>query len=47
MSNDRERLEFEGKVIDANKGQFKVQVNENFIVLFRNHRNFYVRDYSV
>lgn len=33
MSNDRERLEFEGKVIDANKGQFKVQVNENFIVL--------------
>lgn len=24
MDNKRERLEFEGKVIDSNKGQFKV-----------------------
>ena len=29
----RVRLEFEGKVIDSNKGKFKVQVNENYIVL--------------
>lgn len=32
MSN-RDRLEFEGTVIDANKGQFKVQVTENYTVL--------------
>lgn len=31
--NDRERMEFEGTVIDANKGQFKVQVAENYTVL--------------
>ncbi len=31
--NDRDRLEFEGEVIDANKGKFKVQVNENMTVL--------------
>jgi len=31
--SDRDRLEFEGKVIDTNKGQFKVQVNENLTVL--------------
>jgi translation initiation factor IF-1 len=29
----RERLELEGEVVDANKGQFRVQVNENLIVL--------------
>ena len=31
--SDRDRLEFEGTVIDANKGQFKVQITENYIVL--------------
>jgi translation initiation factor IF-1 len=31
MSDDK--LEFEGEVIDSNKGQFKVKVNENVIVL--------------
>lgn len=30
---ERIRLEFDGEVVDANKGQFKVQVNENLIVL--------------
>lgn len=30
---DRDRLEFEGTVIESNKGQFKVQVSENYIVL--------------
>lgn len=29
----RMRMEFEGEVIDANKGQFRVQVQENLIVL--------------
>jgi translation initiation factor IF-1 len=29
----RERLEMEGLVVDANKGQFKVEVNENVFVL--------------
>jgi translation initiation factor IF-1 len=29
----RDRLELEGEVIDANKGKFKVQVNENYTVL--------------
>jgi translation initiation factor IF-1 len=33
MSVDRDRLEFEGEVIDANKGKFKVRVNENLTVL--------------
>lgn len=33
MDNDRMRLEFEGTVIDANKGKFKVQVTDNMIVL--------------
>ncbi len=33
MSNDRDRLEFEGTVIDANKGQFKVQVTDTYTVL--------------
>ncbi len=31
--SDRERLEFEGIVLDANKGKFKVQVNEKMTVL--------------
>ncbi len=30
---ERERLEFDGEVIDANKGKFKVKVNESMIVL--------------
>lgn len=30
---DRDRLEFEGEVIDANKGKFKVKVNDNLTVL--------------
>jgi translation initiation factor IF-1 len=29
----RERLELEGTVTDANKGQFRVQVNDNLTVL--------------
>ncbi len=33
MSNNRDRLEFEGEVIDACKGKFKVKVNENLTVL--------------
>jgi len=28
-----DKLEFEGEVIDANKGKFKVKVNEGMIVL--------------
>lgn len=31
--DDRTRLEFEGVVIDANKGKFKVEVSENMTVL--------------
>ncbi len=31
--SDRDRLEFEGFVIDANKGQFKVQVTDTYTVL--------------
>ena len=31
--NERDRLLFEGEVIDANKGQFKVQVTDNYSVL--------------
>lgn len=31
--SDRERMEFEGEVIDANKGKFRVKVNENLTVL--------------
>lgn len=30
---DRDRLEFEGEVVDANKGKFKVKVNDNLTVL--------------
>jgi len=33
MENKRERLELEGEVVDANKGQFRVQVNGNLTVL--------------
>jgi translation initiation factor IF-1 len=34
MDNDkRQRLEFEGTVIDSNKGKFKVRVNDNYSVL--------------
>jgi translation initiation factor IF-1 len=29
----KEKLEFEGEVIDANKGKFKVKVNEEYVVL--------------
>jgi translation initiation factor IF-1 len=31
--DNRERLEFDGEVIDANKGKFKVKVNDSLIVL--------------
>ena len=34
MANEnRDRLEFEGTVIDASKGQFKVQITETYTVL--------------
>ncbi len=29
---DRDRLEFEGEVVDANKGKFKVKVSEQMTV---------------
>jgi translation initiation factor IF-1 len=31
--SDRDRLEFEGEVIDANKGQFQVKVTDTYTVL--------------
>jgi translation initiation factor IF-1 len=31
--NDRGRMEFDGVVIDANKGQFRVKVSDNMIAL--------------
>lgn len=31
--SDRERMEFDGVVIDSNKGKFKVQVSEDYSVL--------------
>lgn len=31
--DDRQRMVFEGEVIDANKGKFKVKVNDNLTVL--------------
>jgi len=31
--DNRDRLEFEGEVIDANKGKFKVKVNDKLTVL--------------
>lgn len=30
---DRDRMEFDGEVIDTNKGKFKVRVNENLTAL--------------
>jgi translation initiation factor IF-1 len=30
---DRDRLEFEGEVIESNKGKFKVKVNDNYTVM--------------
>ena len=30
---DRERLEFDGTVLESNKGQFKVKVNDSLTVL--------------
>jgi translation initiation factor IF-1 len=30
---ERDRLEFEGTVIESNKGKFTVQVNENYKVM--------------
>lgn len=33
MATNRDRLEFEGEVIDANKGKFKVKVNDTMTVL--------------
>ena len=33
MNNDRSRIELEGEVIDANKGKFKVKVNDSLTVL--------------
>lgn len=32
-NNKRDRLEFEGDVIDSNKGKFTVKVNESMTVL--------------
>jgi translation initiation factor IF-1 len=32
-TTERARLEFDGTVIDANKGKFKVAVNDNLTVL--------------
>lgn len=31
--NNRDRLEMDGVVVDTNKGKFKVEVNENLIVI--------------
>jgi len=31
--NDRSRMEFEGTVVDANKGKFKVKVNDDMFIL--------------
>ncbi len=33
MDDDRVRLEFEGIVLDACKGKFKVKINDNYHVL--------------
>lgn len=30
---DRDRLEFEGTVVDSNKSKFKVKVNDNYHVM--------------
>ena len=31
--DNRDRLEFEGEVIDANKGKFNVKINDKMVVL--------------
>lgn len=31
--DDRARIEFEGEVLESNKGKFKVKVNDNYFVL--------------
>lgn len=33
MDTSRDRIEFEGEVVDANKGKFKVKINDNYNVL--------------
>jgi translation initiation factor IF-1 len=33
MSDDKDKLEFEGEVVDSSKGQFRVRINEAVIVL--------------
>ncbi len=33
MDNDRERLEFDGLVLEANRGKFTVSVNEQMVVM--------------
>lgn len=33
MKSSRDRLEFEGEVVDANKGKFKVRISDNYTVL--------------
>ncbi len=33
MATNRDRLEFEGEVVDANKGKFNVKVNDSLTVL--------------
>ena len=33
MSNNRDRLEFEGEVTESNKGKFKVKVTDTYSVL--------------
>lgn len=33
MNNERVRLEFEGVVVDANKGQFRVKINDALTAL--------------
>lgn len=33
MDTRRDRLEFEGEVVDANKGKFKVRISDNYTVL--------------
>lgn len=33
MENSRDRLQFDGEVVDANKGNFKIKINDSIIVL--------------
>ena len=33
MRVERDRMEFEGEVIDTNKGKFRVKIREGYIVL--------------